>query len=89
MSVLTSADTRPRLNWHPLVYEGEKNALIIYAMNSDAHTIPLGGKKNKKSPMGQGRNKKDSTSQMRLQYVVFGVWLPIHNINRKIECDKA
>ncbi len=44
MSVLTSADTRPRLNWHPLVYEGEKNALIIYAMNSDAHTIPLGGK---------------------------------------------
>lgn len=57
MSVLTSADTRPRLNWHPLVYEGENNALIIYAMNSYAHTITLGGKE-KKITYGSGPKQK-------------------------------
>lgn len=59
MSVLTSADTRPQPNGHPLVYMGEKNTLIIYALKSDAHTNPLG---EKKSPTGQGRNGRFHSS---------------------------
>lgn len=51
------------------VYRG-KNTLIINAMKGDAHTNPL-GEKNKH--LWLRAETEDSTAQMRLQYVVFGV----------------